>query len=354
MDTTYPKLTRYISYIAAIAVIALFVHYLAPILAPFVSAAILAYICTPLVDWMQGKKLPRTPAVLLVMTLVVLIIVGLIVVLVPLVIDQTAILSAKVPALLEWFRNTVIPWISERTGITPSEGWLKLREALSKNFESAAQFLATLLPTLGASGLALLGFIGMLVLLPVALFFFLRDWHRFIRLIADLIPRRLYPDVAAIGREIDSVLGEFLRGQLSVMVALSVIYGIGISIVGLDGALSIGLLSGMLSFVPYLGFAVGLLLGTFAAVTQFQTMSAVLGVWIVFAVGQLLESYVLTPKLVGDRIGLHPLGVLFAILAFGQLLGFVGVLLAVPFAASFLVLMRYFVRQYKAGSFYKD
>ncbi len=354
MDIAKPQLGRYFAYAVAIGAAGLLVHVLAPILAPFVAAAILAYICTPFVDRLERKKLPRTLAVILVMTIVVLIIVGLMVVLMPLVIDQTAILSAKVPVLLDWVRHTALPWIAERTGVTVGEGWMKLREALAKNFQSAAHLLATLLPSLGASGLALIGFIGMLVLLPVALFFFLRDWHRFIGLIAGVIPRRALPDVTSIARQIDSVLGEFLRGQLSLMVALSAIYGIGLWIVGLDGALSIGVLAGMLSFVPYLGFAIGLLLGTFAAVTQFQTLGAVIGVWVVFAIGQVLESYVLTPKLVGDRIGLHPLGVVFAIMAFGQLLGFVGVLLAVPFAASILVLMRYTIGRYKAGGLYKD
>ncbi|MSQ59740.1 MAG: AI-2E family transporter [Betaproteobacteria bacterium] len=350
MDTTRPKSIRYLAYAAAVLTMAWLVHLLAPILAPFVAAAILAYICTPMVDYLQRRKLPRSLAVVVVMTCVVL----AIVILVPLVIDQTAILSAKVPALLDWLRHTALPWITERTGLEPGEGWMKLKEALAKNFQSAAHLLATLLPTLGASGLALLSFTGMLVLLPIALFFFLRDWHRFTGHLAGLIPRRLLPDISSIVREIDSVLGEFLRGQLSVMVALSVIYGLGLWIVGVDGALSIGVLAGTLSFVPYLGFATGALLGTFAAITQFQTLGGVAGVWAVFVAGQLLESYVLTPKLVGDRIGLHPLGVVFAIMAFGHLLGFVGVLLAIPFAASFLVLMRFFLRRYKAGSLYQD
>lgn len=351
MDIPRPQFARYIAYAAALLGIAVFVHYLGPILAPFVSAAILAYICVPLVDRLERRKMPRSLAVMLVMTLVILLIIGLIVVMVPLVLDQVALLSAKVPPMLEWVRTALIPWIAERTGMSPGEGWSKLKDALARNFQSAAQWLATLLPTLGASGLALLGFVGMLV--PVALFFFLRDWHRFVGLIADIIPRRLLADVSSIAREIDSVLGEFLRGQLSVMVALSLIYAIGLWMVGLDGALSIGLLAGTLSFVPYLGFAFGVLLGIFAAATQFQAWGGVLGVWGVFLVGQLLESYVLTPKLVGDRVGLHPLGVVFAIMAFGHLLGFVGVLLAVPFAAAGLVLVRYFLRQYKAGALYR-
>lgn len=353
MEFPKPQITRYLAYAAVIAVIGLLVHLLAPILAPFIAAGILAYICSPMVDALERRKLPRTLAVVGVMVFVVALIVGLVVVMVPLVLDQTAYLSAKVPPLLEWVRNTALPWLADRTGVSVGEGWSKLREALAQNFQSAAHWLATLLPSLGASGLALLGFAGMLVLVPIALFFFLRDWHRFIEMVAELIPRRLLPDVTAIAREIDSVLGEFLRGQLSVMVALSLIYAIGLWLVGLEGALSIGLLAGMLSFVPYLGFAIGLVLGTFAAATQFQALSGVLGVWTVFAVGQLLESYVLTPKLVGDRIGLHPLGVVFAIMAFGQLLGFVGVLLAVPFAAAFLVLVRYFIKRYKAGGLYK-
>lgn len=353
MDFPRSQITRYVAYAAVIAGLALFVHLLSPVLTPFVAAMIIAYICAPLVDRLERRKVPRSLAVVVVMVLVILVIIGLIVVLVPLVLDQAALLSAKVPPLLEWLRHEALPWLEARTGLTVGEGWSKLRAALAQNFQSAAQWLATLLPSLGQSGLALLGFAGMLALVPIALFFFLRDWHRFIALIADVIPRRLLPDVSAIAREIDSVLGEFLRGQLSVMAALSVIYSVGLWIAGVDGAISIGLLAGMLSFVPYLGFAMGLLLGTFAATTQFQTLGAVLGVWIVFGVGQLLESYVLTPKLVGDRVGLHPLGVVFAIMAFGHLLGFVGVLLAVPIAAASLVLMRHFLRQYKAGELYR-
>lgn len=352
MEFPRPQITRYLVYAAVIAALALCMHLLSSILAPFVAATIIAYICAPLVDCLERRKLPRSLAVVLVMVCVILLIIGLIVVLVPLVLDQAALLSAKVPPLLEWLRHDALPWLEARTGLTVGEGWSKLRAALAQNFQSAAQFLATLLPSLGQSGLALLSFAGMLVLVPIALFFFLRDWHRFIGLIADVIPRRLLPDVRAIAAEIDTVLGEFLRGQLSVMTALSVIYGVGLWIAGVEGALSIGLLAGMLSFVPYLGFAIGLLLGTFAAATQFQSLAGVIGVWVVFGIGQLLESYVLTPKLVGDRVGLHPLGVVFAIMALGQLLGFVGVLLAVPMAAAFLVLLRHFLRRYKSGDLY--
>lgn len=342
------------AYAVAIAIAALLVHLLGQVLTPFVGAAILAYICVPLVDRLERWKLPRTAGVVLVMFLVLLTIVALLVVLVPLIIDQVAALTAKVPAFLDWVQHTALPWVTQRTGISAGEGWGKLREALAKNFESAAQLLTTLLPTLGRSGLALIGVLGVLALLPVAMFFFLRDWHRFVTMLAQVIPLRLLPNVALIAREVDSALGEFLRGQLSVMVALSFIYGIGLWLVGLNGALSIGVLTGLLSFVPFLGFGVGLLLGTFAALSEFPTFAGVLAVWAVFVVGQVLESYWLTPKLVGDRVGLHPLGVVFAIMAFGQLLGFVGVLLAVPFAASLQVILRHAILRYRAGSLYTD
>jgi predicted PurR-regulated permease PerM len=192
-----------------------------------------------------------------------------------------------------------------------------------------------------------------LALIPIVLFYVLRDWDILVAQVDAMIPRRFHDTVTGITREIDAVLSEFLRGQITVMVLMAAFYVIGLWAVGLNFALPVGLITGLLVFVPYLGVGLGMLLGTVAAVLQFGSINGLALVWLVFGVGQAIESFFVTPKFVGERIGLHPVVVIFALLAFGQVFGFFGVLLALPASAAILVGLRHLQANYQASNVYK-
>ena len=192
-----------------------------------------------------------------------------------------------------------------------------------------------------------------LILLPLLLYYFLLDWKRWSYGISALVPRRFIDTYTRITSNMDEVLGEFLRGQLMVMLIMGLVYGVGLMLVGLDSGFAIGMIAGILVFIPYLGAFTGLLLATVAALLQFSTWHGLAMVWIVFGIGQFLESFIVTPKIVGDRIGLSPFWVIFSLMAFGQLMGFVGMLAGLPLAAVTLVLLREGVNAYFHSRFYK-
>ncbi|MDZ4141616.1 MAG: AI-2E family transporter [Methylotenera sp.] len=330
-----------------VTAIFLFVIYLLlPILTPFLIAAILAYICDPLVDRLClagiGKfKLGRTLATVLVMTSILGAITLLFLILVPLLQKESLLIAERLPGTINNIRNLVEPWLQSHFGISFAIDSAQIQGIISKNWKTAGGLLGDILKLAGNNGLALIGVLANILLLPVVLFYLLRDWDGFVGRIAQLIPRNWLNKTTSISLEIDQVLSEFLRGQLSVMAVMSIFYVAGLWFVGLDMALAIGVLAGLLGFIPYLGPALGLGLALLVAVLQFTSLTQVIPVLLVFGLGQLLESMVITPKLVGDRIGLHPVVVIFALLAGGQLFGFAGVLLALPVSAAIAVGLRH-------------
>jgi predicted PurR-regulated permease PerM len=327
---------------------------LAPILTPFVFGAMLGWLGDPVVDRLERMGRSRNTAVMLVFgTMSVLVLLAL-VVLVPLVEAQIVTLFESLPRYRDWFVGTVLPWLERRTGLELL-AWLdpeRLFQLVRTHWEQAGGAAATMLGYLSRSGFALLGWIANIVLLPVLTFFFLRDWDLFVGRVAALVPRDHAETVSRLALESSAVLGAFLRGQLLVMLVLGVLYGIGLSLVGLNLGILIGIVAGVLTFVPYLGPATVILLGGIAALVQYGDWQHLLGVLAVFSVGQVIESYWLTPKLVGDRIGLHPVAVIFAVLAGGQLFGFLGMLLALPVAAVANVLLRYAHERYTHSRLY--
>jgi predicted PurR-regulated permease PerM len=327
---------------------------LAPILTPFVFGAMLGWLGDPVVDRLERMGRSRNTAVMLVFgTMSVLVLLAL-VVLVPLVEAQIVTLFESLPHYRDWFVGTVLPWLEHRTGLELL-AWLdpeRLFQLVRAHWEQAGGAAATMLGYLSRSGFALLGWIANIVLLPVLTFFFLRDWDLFVGRVAALVPRDHADTVSRLSQESSAVLGAFLRGQLLVMLVLGVLYGIGLSLVGLNLGILIGIVAGVLTFVPYLGPATVILLGGIAALVQYGDWQHLLGVLAVFSVGQVIESYWLTPKLVGDRIGLHPVAVIFAVLAGGQLFGFLGMLLALPVAAIANVLLRYAHERYTHSRLY--
>lgn len=347
LDTAAP--TRWLPYIAVAGAGAWLLYLLAPILTPFLLAAAIAYLFDPLVDSLERRKLGkyrirRTASTVLVLFGLILLFALLALILAPLVQAETRLLMQQIPKVIEWGGQTLMPWLSATFGIDLMRDQEQVLTWLKGHVAELSQ-LTRYLPQLTDGGLAVLGFIANLLLVPVVLFYMLRDWDRIIAHLADWIPERLKPKTLAIAREIDSVLSEFVRGQVLVILVMCVFYSVALWMAGLDYALAVGLISGILVFVPYLGVVVGVLLGTLAGFSQFGSVAGLLPIWGVFLIGQLLEGMAVTPWLVGERVGLHPVAVIFALMAFGQLFGFVGILVAIPAAAALLVALRHLKTQ---------
>lgn len=327
---------------------------LSPVLTPFVLAAMLGWLGDPLVDRLERAGRSRNVAVTLVFSGMVLLLLLALLLLVPLIEQQIGTLVASLPSYRAWIGDTALPWLERRTGLELT-AWLDLRsviELVRDNWERAGGFASTLLGYMTTSGMALIAVIVNIVLVPVLTFFFLRDWDSLMEQIASLIPRDHLATVSRLASESDQVLGGFLRGQFLVMLSLGILNAIGLWAVGLELGILIGIISGLLTFVPYLGPATVVALGGTAALVQFGDWQHLAGVAAVWAVGQVIESYWLTPKLVGDRIGLHPVVVIFAVLAGGSLFGFLGMLLALPVAAVANVLLRYAQQRYTHSKLY--
>lgn len=334
------------------------IYLLGPVLTPFVTAALLAYLGDPLVDRIErfrvgSRRIGRTWGVVFVFLFMTLILTLAILLLVPMLERQISRLINELPRYLAWFQDIALPWITAHMGIdSPSLASDQLVAMLREHWQSAGGIAASVLTGVSKSGMAVIGWLLNLVLIPVVAFYLLRDWDVLVERVRTMIPRANEPTVSRLAHESDVVLGAFLRGQLMVMLALAAMYSIGLTLLGLDLALLIGLIAGLISFVPYLGTIVGLGAAVIASLVQFGELWHVVGVLAVFAVGQTVEGFVLQPLLIGDRIGLHPVAVIFAVMAGGQLFGFIGVLLALPIAAVLMVLLRHFYRRYQASEVY--
>ena len=328
------------------------IYLLAPILMPFISAAILAYIADPLTDKLE-KKMPRTLAVSVVFFVLSLVALLLLLILLPMLEKQIVLLAEKLPLYIDRAQKFVVPWLKDRLGLDVSLLDINtLKHSLSAYWKTARGIAASVVASLSRSGLVLAGWVANFLLMLVVTFYLLRDWDILVAKIHDLVPRKNEKTVVIFARESNEVLGAFFRGQMLVMLALAIVYTVGLKIAGLDMALLIGGLAGLVSFVPYLGFIVGIVVAGIAALMQYQDLVHLLYVAIVFMIGQMLEGMLLTPMLVGDRIGLHPVAVIFAVLAGGQLFGFVGVLLALPVAAVIAVALRHMHVRYTQSNLY--
>ncbi len=344
-------------WLITVAIFAFLLYLLLPILTPFLIAAILAYICDPLVDKLSkygigNFKVGRTLATVLVMLGILGVMTLLFLIIVPLLQKESLLLVERLPALIANIRNNVEPWLQTKFGISLNIDSTQIQDLITKNWKTAGGLFSDVLKSAGSQGLALVGIVANILLLPVVLFYLLRDWDGFLASISQLIPRDWSDKTLEIAKEIDQVLADFLRGQLAVMLAMSVFYVLGLWLAGLNMALPIGLVAGLLGFVPYLGIATGIVLALLVAALQFTSFGQLVPVLLVFGIGQLLEGMLLTPKLVGNRIGLHPVVVIFALLAGGQLFGFAGVLLALPVSAAIAVGLRHTKTSYLGSDAY--
>lgn len=336
-----------------LAFLVTFFKLLGPILTPFIMGAVLAYILDPLVDKLRRFRIGRARGALWVMLFAFILLVCLLLVIVPMLIEQTNSIIGRIPAIIDWIQNKLLPWYNARFGEHVAINEQTVMTWLRANASQVQQYLQNLMVAVMHQGSAIAVGLGNLVILPLILYYFLRDWPSWRFAVRELVPRRYIDVYTRVTSEMDTVLGEFLRGQLLVMIVMGLVYGVGLMLVGLDSGFAIGMVAGILVFVPYLGAFTGLLLATLAAVLQFDTWHGLLMVWGVFAMGQFLESFFITPQIVGERIGLSPFWVIFALMAFGQLMGFVGMLVALPLAAICLVLLHEGKRAYLNSRFYR-
>lgn len=332
---------------------ALLVYLLQPILPPFLIAALLAYLGDPLADRLEARGLGRTLAVVIVFLFISLVLAILLLLLIPLIGSQVDLLIQKLPTWVARAQQSLLPWLQQSFNLSADALPIsQLTAALKQHWAGAGNIALQLSQQLANSGMALVALAVNLALIPVVTFYLLRDWDVLVQHLRDMLPRRFEATVVGLVAECDEIIGAFIRGQLLVMFTLGLIYSIGLSIVGLDLAILLGMVAGLASIVPYLGVIVGLLASTVAAYFQFQEWLPLAWVALVFGIGQLLEGMILTPLLVGDKIGLHPVAVIFAVLAGGQLAGFAGVLLALPVAAVVMVLLRHLHHNYKGSDWY--
>jgi predicted PurR-regulated permease PerM len=339
--------------IAVLALLAL--RLLGPVLTPFVVGAVLAYALTPLVDRLValgGGRVPRVLAVVVVELLALLALIGLVLLMLPIFVKEVPVLRDQLPAMFDRLNEMLAPKLRQ-LGFPVALDLVSLQERLSRylnaNYQDA---LASVLPSLKLGGSVALTVIGNAVLIPVALFYFLLDWKGFVAHILALVPPRARPGFDSFTAEADQVLGQYLHGQLLVMMAMGIFYSVGLALFGLDLALPIGMFTGLAMFVPYVGFGIGLVMALVAGALQFASAKALVMVAAIYGSGQVLEGFYLTPRLVGERIGLHALVVIFALLAFGQVFGFVGVLVALPASAVLLVAIRRLRASYLRSDLY--
>lgn len=321
------------------------VYKLAPVLTPFIAAGLLAYIGDPLADRLQRLRFPRTLAVVTVFLLTFLFL-GMLVLLVgPLVKQQIGALFAALPAITAQVEEVWLPRFAEWLNIELGDD-VGISAFLANYSDMAGNWAGKALSSVTSTGSMLAAAVMSLFLIPILTFYLLRDWDFIISHLRALVPDSQRKTVVRLAQESDDVLGAFLRGQLLVMVALAIIYSVGLSLVGIKFAIAIGVVSGLVSFVPYLGFVFGIGLASLTVALEPEPLWLLVGVFATFTIAQLLEGTVLTPKLVGDQIGLHPVLVIFAIAAGGQLFGFFGILLALPAAAVLSVMVRFAYDRY--------
>lgn len=326
---------------------------LGPVLMPFIVGAVLAYALHPLVEAMVVRRVPRTVAVLIVEVIALVALLAIVLLLVPILAKQVPLLREQIPVLAGKLNDSLNPWLA-KLGLN-----LHLDVASIKAFvvthlgDNAEEIVSTVLSSARIGGSVLLALVGNAILIPAVLFFLLMDWPNLVRRLTELVPPRFRESVQSFVGECDETLGQYMRGQLMVMLALAAFYAIALSVFGFSLALPVGVFTGLAIAIPYLGFGLGFVLALLAGLLQFPgSWYGVAVVAGVYGVGQLIESFILTPRLVGERIGLSPLAVIFALLAFGQLFGFVGVLIALPLSAVVSVAVRRARKSYLQSDLY--
>ena len=330
------------------------VYVLRSVLMPFVAGIVLGYLFDPLASRFEKWGMSRTWATILVFAVVILIAVPAIILLFGMINEQLTFFVNAAPQYISSFIKRAEPILSGLQEKFPSLEIANIKAMLKDNMTSGLQFGGRLLKGLINNGFALINLISLLLVTPVVAFYMLRDWDKFVEKVDTLLPRKSKKTIREQFRQIDRALSGFIRGQLSVCVILGTYYSIGLKLVGLELGILVGFLAGLISFIPYVGSISGFVVSIVLALAQFNDYTKVLEVVAVFVFGQFVEGNFLTPKLVGDNVGLHPVWVMFALLAGGVLLGFLGLMIAVPVAAIIGVLTRYAINNYKQSNLYLE
>jgi len=340
-------------WLGALVALAFFLYLFSGILLPFVAGLALAYLLDPLADRLEALGLPRVAATIVILLSVLLILVAAIILIAPLLGQQIVGLIQRLPETIARLQELLATQRQSWLGGVFNQGLSQLRDSLGTVVSQAVNWITAFLGSLWASGDAIMSVVSLLVVTPVVAFYMLIDWDRMVGTIDAWTPLRHKQTVRTLAREMDDSIAGFVRGQALVCLLLGTFYGIALSIVGLNFGLVIGLTAGLIGFIPYVGSLTGLIVSVTVAAVQFwPDWTMVLLVLGIFLVGQFIEGNILQPRLVGASVGLHPVWLMFALVAFGYLFGFVGLLVAVPLAASLGVLMRFAIRRYLESPFY--
>ncbi len=348
-----PEFRQWLPWLGVAALAYVLLVPLGPVLTPFVAAAIIGYMLNPGVDWLSDRGVPRALSVLVALVSLVLAITAIVLVLLPVLGSQIPVLQERLPALLDGFDRAVRPALKQ-IGLTVHLDSAGIKALLAQKLAGAEGLGASMLTWVRVGGSTVLGWAATLFLVPIVLFYLLLDWYQIFARLAEFVPRRWIGLVNDMAREADGLLAQYLRGQLLVMLLLATYYSAALAIAGFDVALPVGIITGLLVFIPYIGFGLGLMLALMSAILFFDSWYGLIAVAIVYGLGQFIESFYLTPRLVGERIGLHPLTVIFALLSFGQLFGFVGILLALPASAILSVVFGRLRQHYLTSRFYNQ
>lgn len=354
-----PEQKQSLLWILVGAAFLLLLSLLGPVLMPFIVAAILAYVLNPWVDKLcalryKNLRLPRSVAATLLIIFVIAAALAMVLIIVPILQKEAPQLQEQIPRFFDKFDQVISPLLAHY-GFTIRLDSTGIKALLTEQMAGSGDVIGkAVLSSIRVGGTALLGLLANLLLIPIVLFYLLLDWHALIHRIAHFIPRRWVHGANNAVNEVDDILAQYLRGQILVMIVLAAYYAIALSIARFDLALPVGIITGFLVFIPYLGYGIGLALALIGAVLQFNDLSGLIYVGIIYGFGQFLESFILTPRLVGERIGLHPLTVIFALMAFGQLFGFIGILVALPASAIISVAVKHIRSSYLNSPFYRQ
>lgn len=339
-------------WIGILVAVYLFIQ-LIPVFTPFLIALGFAYLANPLINRLERGCGSRTLAVSVVFLVLLLLLTLLLVIVIPALINQAVLFIKEIPYYYSWAQTKVASLfenVLEIEYVKNNEN--AIRDALTHSLNGLGDLPGRLLTYLSSSTSAIIGFFVSLFLIPMIMFYIMRDWPKLAKRFEELLPRKIAPQVLRFLHDSDEMLSSFLRGQFSVMLILAIVYSIGLSLFGIKYSLVIGITAGLISFIPYLGASSGIALGLVVAWFQFGDVEHLIYVAIVFGIGQALESFLLTPVLIGDKLGMHPIAVIFALMVGGALFGFFGILLALPVCAVLMVALRELYRQYRASRFY--
>ena len=341
-------------WLIAAFILALSLQLLAPVLLPFVIGLTLAYFLTPVVDAMSARHIPRGLSAAAILLLTTVLIVAALVFLVPVLAEQTGSLITALPGELTRLKELIEGAARDRLGDRFPEAEAAVTRGLNGIKDALPGAASSIAQALWSQGSAAFNLVSLMLVTPLVLFYALMDWPKMVAKVDSWLPRQSAPQIRALASEIDSRVSAFIRGQGTVCLVLAAFYAAALSLLGLRYGLLIGLLTGLLSFVPFAGWALGLITATALAAVQFwPDMMAILFVPGVFLAGQALDAALLSPQIVGSKIGLHPVWLIFSLLAFSYLFGFLGLLVAVPVAAAIGVLVRFGLQTYLASPMYR-